>query len=337
MKKFLSVIFIFIGIFSLFFWLNKASSTKNKLRIYTYSSFLSHYGPGPVLKKQFEKNCECEVEFVDAGDAGLILQRMSLNPEDHVDLVIGLDHLTINKALENQLWTQHQVDDVKFSQDFLIATEYFLPYDWSPMTFIYRKDEVPSPPRQLTDLTRPEFNKKFLFQDPRSSTPGQQFLFWSLREYGEVEGFKVTKKLLSNIKRLSPSWSAAYGYFQQKKASLVFSYLTSLIYHWKEGKDYNYNAVVFDHPHPVQVEYLAIPKKCINCNLARKFSKFMLSVNGQQTIAEKNYMFPVIDGVDLGKEYSQLPKLQTYKLKSYDDYQEKFHIYIKEWETLIRQ
>lgn len=335
-NKLLLLFLAFISVFVVFFWLNSSDSDQDKLRIYTYSSFLSHYGPGPELKKQFEQTCNCEVEFVDAGDAGLILQRLSLNPKDHVDMVIGLDYLTLNKAKNNYLWRKHNLTQIELAQDFLKPTDYFMPYDWSPMTFIYRKSEVETLPSKLDDLTGPEFHKRFLFQDPRSSTPGQQFLFWTLKEYGE-QGFQVTKQLLNNIKKLSPSWSASYGYFQQKKASFVFSYLTSLIYHWKVDKDFNYQAINFDHPHPVQVEYFAITQKCIQCELAESFAKHMMTKPAQKTLAEKNYMFPAIKDITLSEEYSKLPNLKTYSLQDYEFFQEDFTRWIKTWETLIRK
>lgn len=336
-NKLFLLFLIFISVFVIFFWLNRSGDSKDKLRIYSYSSFLSHYGPGPALKEAFEKDCQCEVEFIDAGDAGLILQRLSLNPKDHVDMVIGLDYLTLNKAQKNYKWREHKITDVEMAQEFLKPTPFFMPYDWSPMTFIYRKSELDQLPKNLNDLTGSEFHKRFLFQDPRSSTPGQQFLFWTLQQYGEAEGFEVTKQLLGNIKKLSPSWSSSYGYFQQKKASLVFSYLTSLIYHWKVDKDFNYQAVEFNHPHPVQIEYFAIPEKCVQCSLAQKFAQYLMTPEAQKILAQKNYMFPAIKAVELDEDYENLPQLKTYNLKDYEFFQNDFSKLIKTWESLIRK
>ena len=39
-----------------------------KLTIYTYDSFVSDWGPGPAIKKAFEKTCNCELNLVGAGD-----------------------------------------------------------------------------------------------------------------------------------------------------------------------------------------------------------------------------------------------------------------------------
>ena len=35
-----------------------------KLTIYTYDSFVSEWGPGPIIKEKFEKNYNTELEFV---------------------------------------------------------------------------------------------------------------------------------------------------------------------------------------------------------------------------------------------------------------------------------
>ena len=50
----------------------------NVLTIYTYDSMASEYGLGPVVVPEFEKQCNCKVEMVAAGDAGQGLNRIGL-------------------------------------------------------------------------------------------------------------------------------------------------------------------------------------------------------------------------------------------------------------------
>ena len=37
---------------------------KPEIVIYTYESFASEWGPGPQIKAEFEKTCNCTVTFV---------------------------------------------------------------------------------------------------------------------------------------------------------------------------------------------------------------------------------------------------------------------------------
>ena len=53
-----------------------SAETSVKLTVYTYDSFNSDWGPGPSLKTDFEKNCDCTLKFVTTDDAVSILNRL---------------------------------------------------------------------------------------------------------------------------------------------------------------------------------------------------------------------------------------------------------------------
>ena len=60
------------------------------LVIYAYASFTSSWGPGPTIAHEFEKQCECKVELVNAGDGGAIVSRLKLEGDKtEADVVIG--------------------------------------------------------------------------------------------------------------------------------------------------------------------------------------------------------------------------------------------------------
>src|SRR5260370_398585 len=46
------------------------ASAQEKLTVYTYESFTADWGPGPAVKKAFEAECGCTVEFVSVPDGG---------------------------------------------------------------------------------------------------------------------------------------------------------------------------------------------------------------------------------------------------------------------------
>lgn len=286
----------------------RSTYTGRSLRILSYSSFVGSTGPGPELLQDFKALCNCEIEILTAGDAGLLLERLRLSKSAApFDLVIGLDQLTLPAAEKELGWRDIMLEGVDWAPPVAkYVTPHFVPYDWAPLTFIYRKGEI-DPPTSLRDLTAPRFAGKIAIQDPRVSSPGRQMLQWMVSSNTGSEE-QYFDKLRPNIHSVSQSWSFSYGLFKKKQSALVFSYLTSLVYHWDvEGED-KYQAAVFADGHPYQVEFVAIPDFCKECELARDFVKFMLSKKGQDKIATKNFMMPAI--ATLPKSFQRLPQLK---------------------------
>ena len=206
-----------------------------RLRILTYSSFAGGGGPGPRLLGEFKRICDCEMETVNAGDAGLILERLKLTQESNpVDVVVGIDQMAISDA-RFLTWKKVAIDDKDFS---VKANGDFIPLDWSPMSFVYREGTA-NVPQNFSDLLKPGLKHQLALQDPRSSSPGLQFLQW-VRAVKNNGAKDFLTSLEPNIASISPSWSFSYGLFQKKEANFVFSYGTSLAYHWGVEKDRSY-------------------------------------------------------------------------------------------------
>lgn len=286
---------------------NSTANTLPTLRVFGYASFTGRWGPGPQLKEMFEKTCNCKVDFIEGSDSGILLQRLKIEGESlGADVVVGLDQFDLSKAIGEQSWRKLNVGglDVYDSVRPAFANSFFVPYDWGVLTFIARRNELNSYPASLDDLLALELKKKIALQDPRTSSPGMQFLHWLIRSKGEEEGFRFLKDLMEQVHSFSPSWSSAYGLFTNKQAKLVFSYVTSPLYHEIEEKKKDFIALPFDEPLPVQYEFVGIPEFCRHCDLGEKFINLMLSPEGQKVIMEKNYMFPVTKGVMEGTPFA---------------------------------
>lgn len=283
-----------------------------KLRILAYEAFTGVSGPGPQLVAQFEKTCGCQVEIFSVAEAGLLLEKLRLiQKEVPVDLVIGLDQMRLDQARQESSWLEVKVSDVPWEppvQDFLEAD--FVPLDWAPLTFLFRETEI-APPRSPQDLLDSRFAHGISLQDPRTSTPGLQWLFAIHSWVGEDHVANFLERLKPNIQSISPSWAAAYGLFQRHQAKVTFSYLTSLAYHWIVEKDMTYKAAAFAEGHPVQVEYVGLPSTCGECDLAKKFLTHLLAPESQRTLMLTNYMFPVRHGVTAGTPFAELPTLKS--------------------------
>lgn len=163
-------------------------------------------------------------------------------------------------------------------------------------------------------MKKPEYEKSLSLIDPRTSTPGYQFLEWVVSLYGTEKALTFFKEIDRSIFTVSSGWSAAYGIFTKKQAKLVFSYQTSAVYHWQEDKDLSYQPAILSEAHPYQVEFAAVPEKCRSCEAGVEFVKFLLSKSAQTKIMKTNFMFPVIDGVVEGTEFEKLPKLKLQTL-----------------------
>ena len=279
-----------------------STAGRGAVRVLSYSAFLGSWGPGPELAKRFTAKTGVAVQFLDAGDAGLLLKKLELFPSD---VVVGLDGLSLAETRAAGVW--RPLDAIRGAIDRSPSWREpeFAAYDWSQMSFVYRKGEL-EPPRSLQELLDPRFRGAIALEDPRTSTPGLQFLLWVLDELGTDAGFEFLEKLKPNIHSVGASWSQAYGAFSKKRAKLAFSYVTSAAYHWLEENDYEYQPAVFATGHPVQVEYAAISAKCSDCTAAEAFVSFLLEPESQKLIMRKNYMFPVDTAAAAGTPFAGL-------------------------------
>ncbi|MGE3756729.1 MAG: thiamine ABC transporter substrate-binding protein [Pseudobdellovibrionaceae bacterium] len=307
------------------------------LHVLSYSSFIAKWGPGPVLKEKFESFCRCRVEFVESPDAVQLVQRLKFESTLPFDVVLGFDQIEVLNVLKATSWIEPKIENVNWVpavQGAVIENKLFV-YDWGPLAFVTRVDEI-AKPQSLNDLLKPEFKNKIVLLDPRTSSPGMQFLFWVVQVKGMDEGFAYLQKLSENLYSLAPSWSTAYGIFQEKIVPLVLSYGTSPVYHLIEEKSENVQALPFIEGHPIQLEYVGIPATCKECELADMFVNFIFSTEAQKILMEKNYMLPAVVGVANGTPFEKVAEMKTLPLPSLELLSKKGEM-IEQWKKMRRQ
>ena len=74
-KMRLASIIITIIIFS-------GSLRAEKLTVYTYDSFVSEWGPGPIIEKVFEDKNEIDLQFIAVDSAATLLNKIILEGEN---------------------------------------------------------------------------------------------------------------------------------------------------------------------------------------------------------------------------------------------------------------
>ena len=301
-----------------------------KLKVMVYSSFLSPYGPAYDIQKQFEKTCECQIQWMKVEDSTLMIQRLKLRSDGlGVDVVLGLDQLTFNTS--NQKWKKINLSNSnlipkaqKWIQPFTI------PISWAPFTFIARQPEYL--PQNIESLLNPNLRKQISLPHPRSSTIGFSILFLDFLSFKDTE--KFLRSFKQQVYTVSHSWSSSYGLFQKNLLNLLFLTKLLLFTHLIE-ENKQYFSARFSEGHPYQVELAAIPETCVQCDLAQKFLKFLLKENIQKILMTKNYMFPVTQGVVKGTPFEDLEELPLISYKTIDAFLLKKVQYLKDWDDIF--
>lgn len=284
--------------------------------VYTYSSFVSPVGVGGDIKTLFKQETGCVLHLENIGDARMLLQRldseMKIRNKVDADVVLGLDQFSVEQAYKILKWQEipwsdqiafsHRLNRVHLSR--MTPFNVFIPVDWSPLTFIYRADQS-----QTNVFKMPQdiltSSKKYSLMDPRSSSPGFQFLVWIIHQFGE----EILHQFIQKAYLISPSWTTAYGLFTKRQTDIAFSYLTSLAYHWVEEESTEFQVMQFKLGHPYQIEFAGVVADSPRIQTALRFLKFLHSPQVQKLIMTKNYMFPVIQDVEDQTAFARLPKL----------------------------
>jgi len=271
-----------------------AAETKT-LTVYTYDAFTSDWGPGPAVKKAFEADCGCSLEFVALDSSIGVLSRLRLEGETNkADVVLGLDLNVMAEARDSGLLAPHGISAEGLALPVAWRDDTFLPFDYGYFAFVYDTQKLAVPPKSLKELVEAPDDLKIILQDPRTSTPGLGLLLWVRAVYGD-EAPAAWEKLARKTVTTTKGWSEAYGLFLEGEAPLVLSYTTSPAYHMIAENEDRYQAAGFAEGHYMQVEVAAMTRSSDDPELARRFLQFMISPAFQQAIPTGQWMFPVID------------------------------------------
>lgn len=272
-----------------------ASADKPTLTIYTYSSFVSEWGPGPALQPLFEAQCGCSINWVSLEDGAALLSRLKLEGvQTEADIVLGLDTNLTAETAATGLIAPHEADLSALTLPIAWDDANFVPYDYGYFAVVYDSQILPNPPQSLAELTAPGDGPKIILMDPRTSTPGLGLLLWVKQVAGDgaAEAWtNLAKKTLTVTK----GWSEAYGLFLKGEAPMVLSYTTSPAYHVMMESTDRYKAAAFAEGNYLQVEVAARLKTSDQPELAKLFLAFLTSRAAQEKLPTTNWMYPVID------------------------------------------
>ena len=102
--------YIFI-LFSILFLNN--SIRAEKLTVYTYDSFVSEWGPGPIIEKKFEDKYKIDLELIAADSAATLLNKVILEGKNtKADIILGLDMNLFDSAENSDLFISHSLENI---------------------------------------------------------------------------------------------------------------------------------------------------------------------------------------------------------------------------------
>lgn len=294
-------------LFLMMMCLTAPAFAKPVLTVYTYGSFNAEWGPGPKVKAAFESQCDCELKFVALGHGVGILNRLRLEGDKtEADIVLGLDNNLIQAASDTGLFMPSGVDVSALKVPGGWDDEVFVPYDYGWFAFVYDKERLKNPPQSLKELVESDEPWTILYADPRTSTPGQGFMLWMQKVYGDEVG-DAWEKLAKKTVTVTKGSGEAYSLFLKGEADMSMYYSSSPAHSLMEENKDNYAAALFAEGHYLQVEVAARTRTGKQPELAKQFLEFMVSPAYQQLMPTVNKMYPVID-VEMPEAFVNLPK-----------------------------
>ena len=302
-----------------------------KLTVYTYDSFVSEWGPGPLIEKAFEEKYSVNLELIAVDSAATLLNKVILEGSNtKADIILGLDMNLFNSAENSELFTAHNLNNINEKLNLPIEwnSEIFVPYNYGYFAFVYNNKKLKNPPKSMDELLNIT-DARIVIQDPRTSTPGLGLLTWMKILYGEnaqENWSKLNKKIISVTK----GWTDAYyNFFMAGEADIVLSYSTSPAAHIMFEENYDISASIFKEGNYLSVEFAGILKSSKNKKVANIFLDFMLSDEFQKVIPSTNIMYPVTN-IKLPDAFNELeiPKALQLNPKEINDYKVEW---INEW------
>ncbi len=318
-----------IIIFSIIFLSHSVKA--EKLTVYTYDSFVSEWGPGPLIEKTFEEKYSIDLELIAVDSAATLLNKVILEGSNtKADIILGLDMNLFNSAENSELFTAHNLNNINEKLNLPIEwkSEIFVPYNYGYFAFVYNNKKLKNPPKSMDELLNIT-DARIVIQDPRTSTPGLGLLTWMKILYGDnaqENWSKLNKKIISVTK----GWTDAYyNFFMSGEADIVLSYSTSPAAHIMFEENYDISASIFEEGNYLSVEFAGILKSSKNKKIANIFLDFMLSDEFQKVIPSTNIMYPVTN-IKLPNAFNELeiPKALQLNPKEINNYKDEW---INEW------
>ncbi len=307
-----------------------AAYSEPTLVIYADEQLLGRGSLGAAIFPTFEKKYRCKIKPVGFSDYGQFLSRLEFEQAKsnqtktpaRAHLLMGFDQSVWSRL---KFYTESWGDDwipegyQQLRSETKIERD-FLPFSYGILSFMVDLEQVKdkrlteqllSANLSVNDLLRPEWRRKVLLEDPRTSSVGLEFLLFTRSVFGD-EVWKFWERFKSQWLTLTPEWEGAYRMFLHQEAPLVWSYVSSQAFHAKAGQQDRYRAVLFKEGQPYQVFGAALgglsKRTKEETELSRRFLEFLISEEVQLLVPETFWILPARKNTSLPASFRDLPK-----------------------------
>jgi thiamine transport system substrate-binding protein len=258
----------------------------------------------------FQAQCNCQVQFLRSGDAGLMLNQALLSKDNPLaDVIYGVDNTFLSRALNGDIlepYASPQLADIHDDLK-LDPSDRMLPVDYGDVCLNYDKgwfaDHNLAPPADLPVLTQPDYAGLTVVENPATSSPGLAFLLTTVGRFGQEGDYTYLDywaDLRANDVLVADGWNDAYygnfTYASDGDRPIVVSYASSPVaeVYFSETplEQAPTGVVIADDSCFRQIEFVGILKGTQNRDLAEEWIDFMLGTTFQEDIPLKMFVFP---------------------------------------------
>ena len=323
-------------------------SGPQSLTVMTHNSF----AVSDNVIQAFEQANNLKVTFVKGGDAGEMLNKAILSKDAPLaDVLYGVDNTLLSEALTADIYQPYASPALKnIPAEFqLNSSDRALPVDHGYVCVVYDKAYFSahnlSAPQSLEDLTKPEYKGLLVMENPATSSPGLDFLFATIKHFGDSNYLDYWKQLRANGLVVVDGWETAYytnfsGSSGQGAQALVISYATDPAYDVMSAStpipDAPVAAVVGPDTCFHQIEFVGILKGTKQLALAQKFVDFMLSASFQADVPGQMAVYPVALNIPLPDAFTKFAPIPSQPaILSADDISKNRDAWVQAWTNTV--
>lgn len=293
--------------------------------------------------REFEQESGLDVTIVQNGDTGQVVNSAILSsgvPQG--DVLFGVDNTFLSRAQDADVFVPYQAPGIPagLSQQAPDVT----PIDTGYVCLNYDTEYFADaqPPQDPTDLTKPAYRDLTVVQNPQTSSPGLAFLLSTIATQPNWQDY--WQRLQDNGVKVVDDWENAYyqqfsGGSGEGTRPIVVSYSTSpaaeVMFAGDAGPAPTANV---DSKCFQQVEYAGVLRGAANEQGARQFIDFMVSRAFQDQIGEQMFVYPVIKGATVPKEFTEYaPEPQDPVVMSIEQIAAGRDEWIRQWSEIMGQ
>ncbi len=307
------------------------------LVVYTYDAFPQ--GLQESVTNYFTKTHRVDVKLIRYEDAGGLFNQLILEKDSpKADVMIGLDSSYLGWILHDDLLTPYEPEGlVLVDEDLRVDPRYrAVPFDFGRITLNYDSEALPEPPTTWDGLLAPSLKEKIVLMNPATSSPGRNFLLYTIAVFGEDGYLDFWRRLKPNLLTVTAGWSQGYALYTQGEAPIVLSYDTSPAYHIQYENETRYKNLIFDERAYAQIEVAGIVRGAANLKNAQRFMDYIVDVEFQTLIPLNQFMYPIHPDVVLPEAFRKVEKAMSIVNLDGERIFENFERWLREWETVMQ-